>query len=66
MSAQLSDYLPGVNFFAIPETIRMSETSSENCLHVSGVPFEVAYQALYAHAPEPEDVRREYFLLECD
>ena len=33
---------------------------------VSHVPFEVVYRGLYSPSPTPEEIRREYFLLECD
>jgi hypothetical protein len=42
------------------------EVSPDTDLAVSHVPFEVAYQALYSPSPTPKEVRRAYFLLECD
>lgn len=43
-----------------------TEVSPDPDFTVSHVPFEVAYQALYSPSPTPEEVRRAYFLLECD
>ena len=48
------------------EMRRTIERSPDADFTVSHVPFEVAYQALYSPPPTPEEVRREYFLLECD
>jgi hypothetical protein len=45
---------------------RTIEASPETHFTVSHVPFELVYQALYSPSPTPEDIRREYFLLECD
>jgi hypothetical protein len=45
---------------------RTTEASPDTCFTVSHVPFEVVYQALYSPSPTPEEIRREYFLLECD
>jgi hypothetical protein len=46
--------------------LTIEESSPDADLTVSHVPFEVAYQALYSPSPTPEEIRREYFLLECD
>ena len=48
------------------EERRTIEASRETHLTVSHLPFEVVYQALYSPSPTPEEIRREYFLLECD
>jgi hypothetical protein len=45
---------------------RTMEAPPDTYFTVSHVPFEVVYQALYAPSPTPEEIRREYFLLECD
>jgi hypothetical protein len=45
---------------------RKIETSPQTDFIVSHLPFEVVYQALYSPSPTPEELRREYFLLECD
>jgi len=42
------------------------ECAEEPELTVSHVPFEVAYQVLFGPQPEPEDVRKEQYLLDCD
>jgi hypothetical protein len=39
---------------------------SPDTLKASHLPFEIVYQALYSGPPSPEEIRREYFLLECD
>ena len=42
------------------------EESPDTHFTVSHMPFETVYQALYSPSPTPEEIRREYFLLECD
>jgi len=42
------------------------EASPDTHFTVSHVPFEVVYLALYSPSPTPEEVQREYFLLESD
>ena len=44
---------------------RMSEPAEER-LAVSGLAFEVAYQAIYGREAKPEELALEYFLLDCD
>ena len=45
---------------------RTIEASPDTHFTLSHVPFEVVYQGLYSPSPTPEEIRREYFLLECD
>lgn len=48
------------------ERRQMLEAAPDTHFKVSHVPFEVVYQGLYSPSPTPEEIRREYFLLECD
>ena len=45
--------------------LRLEEADKERPA-LSGLPFEVAYQVIYGPEAKPEDLAREYFLLECD
>jgi hypothetical protein len=49
-----------------PSEDRRTIEVSPDTLKVSHLPFEIVYQALYSASPTPEEIRREYFLLECD
>lgn len=48
------------------EVDRTIEPSLDTRFTLSHLPFEIVYQAFYSPSPTEEDIRREYFLLECD
>ena len=66
MSAEAIDLGQLIDLAACEESVAMPESANDSTAVVSGVPFEAVYQALFGPEPTPEDIRREYFLLECD
>jgi hypothetical protein len=48
------------------DRIFKTESDKDSRYVVSHAPFEVVYQVLFGPDPTPEDISREYFLLECD
>jgi hypothetical protein len=66
MSAQAIDLGQLTDSLVYEETISHSLYTNDSPEVVAGMPFEAAYQALFGAEPSAEDIRREYFLLECD
>jgi hypothetical protein len=66
LSAQAIDLDLGIDSVAGADRIVNTQRVADSTVLVSGVPFEVVYQALFAPEPTPEDILREQFLLECD
>lgn len=65
MSAQILRFEPRVVGRPADPPFRLPEPAEEY-LAVSGLPFEVAYLAVYGRETGPEDLALEYFLLDCD
>ena len=66
LSAQAIDFGQEVDLLTRTDRIGETDSADDATVVVSGVPIEVVYQALLAPEPTPEDILREYFLLECD
>jgi hypothetical protein len=60
------EFVERVGPSAEEDRIFKTESDKDSRYVVSHVPFEVVYQVLFGADPTPEDINREYFLLECD
>jgi hypothetical protein len=66
LSAQVIEFVKRVEPSAEVDMVFKTESAEDSCYFVSHVPFEVVYQVLFGPDPTPEDISKEYFLLECD
>jgi hypothetical protein len=60
------EFVKRVEPSAEEDRVFKTESAEDTRYFISQVPFEVVYQVLFRPDPTPEDISREYFLLECD
>jgi hypothetical protein len=66
LSAQVIEFVQRVETSAEEDRVFKTESAEDSRYFASRVSFEVVYQVLFGPDPTPEDISREYFLLECD